>query len=337
MGITITRHMKKHIKGILFALVVLLVASCATSPSQPQPQDEPEPGPKIKVITTIFPTYDWVRQIVGEEHMHRFDVSFLTDSGVDLHSFTPTVSDIAAIKTGDVFIYLGGHSEGWVNDVLRSAPPSLATVNLIAVLEGQVLEGEEYACDPDCDDDHDHGQPHTDEHVWISLKRAQRMCQAIAEVLMQADPDNAQAYQYNLEAYQARLSALDDAYQAVADTAVHKTLVVADRFPFRYMMLDYGLRHYAAFAGCSAETEASFAVIISLANKIDQLGLGAVVVTESANGQLANAVINNTADKNQRVLVMDALQSVTTADIQNGATYLSIMESNLNVLADALN
>jgi len=155
-------------------------------------------------------------------------------------------------------------------------------------------------------------------------------------MLSEVDPGSAQAYKANYEAYTKQLSALDAEYQAAVASAPTTALVFADRFPFYYLMDDYGLTHYAAFDGCSAETEASFATIISLANRVDQLGLSSIMVTESSNQSIAKTVINETKEKNHQILVLDAMQSVTSADVRDGATYLSIMQSNLAVLKEAL-
>jgi zinc transport system substrate-binding protein len=293
-------------------------------------------GDRISIVTTIFPSYDWVRQIIGDENTGNFDLTFLINSGVDLHSFDPSVSDIAQIKKSDIFIYVGGHSDSWVNDALKDANPDIVTLNLVEIL-GDLLELGEFGCDPDCDDEHDHGELHADEHVWLSLRHARLICNAIADMLTEIDPDNAQAYQENFEAYAARLSALDIEYQSAVDSANVKALVLADRFPFRHMINDYGLTHYAAFAGCSAASEASFNTIISLAAMVNRLGLNAVIVTESSDQSIARTLIDNTESKNQRILVLDSLQSVTLADVRNGVTYFSIMEDNLAVLKEALN
>jgi zinc transport system substrate-binding protein len=155
-------------------------------------------------------------------------------------------------------------------------------------------------------------------------------------MLLEIDPENAQTYRDNADAYIARLSALDAEFQAAVDEANVMTLVFADRFPFQYMMDDYGLSYYAAFRGCSAESEASFITIISLANRINQLGLNIVMVTESSDQSIARTVIDNTDAKNQRILVMNAAHSVTVAEAGTGVTYLSIMQSNLAVLKEAM-
>jgi zinc transport system substrate-binding protein len=175
-----------------------------------------------------------------------------------------------------------------------------------------------------------------DEHVWLSLKNAQAFCTVITDALSSLDADHAAAYKSNLTSYNEKLSALDAEYQAAADAAPVKTLLFGDRFPFRYLVDDYGLAYHAAFPGCSAETEASFETIVFLADKVGELDLKTVIVLESSDQSIANTIIDNTAGKNQQILVLDSMQSVTESDVQNGATYLSIMESNLNVLKEAL-
>jgi len=321
-------------KRLILIILALLVPAALFSGCSGGVQGQ---GGRISIVTTIFPQYDWVRQIIGEENADKFDLTFLINNRVDLHSYNPSVQDIARIKTSDVFIYVGGHSDNWVNDVLRDANPDIIVINLVDIIGDLDLiiydDHDHDECDEEHDDDEDY---HADEHVWLSLRHAKLICAALAGMLSEIDPDSAQAYQNNLEAYAAKLAALDAEYQAAAAAANVTALVFADRFPFRYLMDDYGLAHYAAFQGCSAETEASFVTVVSLANRINQLGLSAVMVTESSDQSIARTVINNTDGKNQNILVLDALQSVTSADAENGATYLSIMESNLNILKEAL-
>jgi zinc transport system substrate-binding protein len=298
---------------------------------------------RISIVATIFPQYDWVRQIIGEENTDRFELTFLLNNRIDLHSYNPTVQDITKIKTSNVFIYVGGHSDAWTKDVLAEAASDIVVINLLETLGDSVIL-DEHGCGADCEEDHDHvyvgadGHDglYADEHFWVSLRRVKIICAALADVLAEIDPDNAQSYKNNLEAYTAKLAALDAEYQAVADAAAVNTLVFADRFPFRYMMNDYGLDHYAAFQGCSAESEVSFVTIISLANRINRLGLNTVMVTETSDQSIAQTVIANTETKNQRILVLDSLKSVTSADDRNGVTYLSVMQNNLEVLREAL-
>ena len=176
----------------------------------------------------------------------------------------------------------------------------------------------------------------TDEHVWLSLKNAKTLVGAISNALQEFDPDNKDTYATNAAAYIEKLSALDGAYQSAVDGAAHKTVLFGDRFPFRYLVDDYGLRYYAAFAGCSAETEASFETVSFLAKKVDELGLPCVLTIEGAQHRIAETIVQNTAGKKQKVLTMDSMQSTTSKDVANGATYLSVMEKNLSVLKEAL-
>jgi len=298
----------------------------------------PENG-RIGVVCTVFPQYDWVRRILGDR-VDSMDLTLLLKSRIDLHSYQPSVDDIAKISVCDLFIYVGGESDGWVGDALKdTANKNMVVINLLDTLgnmvrEEEILEGMEDE-EPEADEA-DGGGIGYDEHVWLSLRNAQVLCTAIANVLASLDADNAGEYQSNLAAYIAKLQALDEEYKKAVNAAPVRTLLFGDRFPFRYMMDDYGLTPYAAFSGCSAETEASFDTIVFLARKVDELGLNTVMVTESADQSIARTIIANTKDKNQQILVLDAMQSVTLSDVRNGTTYLSIMESNLDVLKEAL-
>ena len=379
----------KRMLSIIFvcSLLLTLVAGCAqdevvTEPTAaPAPTEalaEPDPeselaaeGESLNIVSTIFPQYDWVREILGDK-AENMDLTLLISTAVDLHSFQPSVSDIVAMSTADLFIYVGGASDDWVEDVLRhSTNPDMITIDLMEVLgDGakldEIIEGmqhdrddceldDEDDCDDDShdhghsrdhdhddddhDDDHDHSHDHHDEfdeHVWLSLRNAVIFCHAIAEALSTLDPVNADVYAANLAAYTEKLMALDAEYTAALQNLENRTLLFADRFPFRYLVDDYDLSYYAAFTGCSAETEASFSTIIFLAGKVDELGLDVVMVTESGNRAIAETVISNTESGDQRILELDSMQSVTAIDVQNGVTFLSIMESNLNVLREAL-
>ena len=182
----------------------------------------------------------------------------------------------------------------------------------------------------------EHEEKEYDEHVWLSLKNAETLVGAISNALQELDPDNKDAYAANSDAYVKKLSALDADYQAAVDGAAYKTVLFGDRFPFRYLVDDYGLSYYAAFAGCSAESEASFETISFLAKKVDELNLPCVLTIEGTQHKIAETIVQNTAEKNQKVLVMDSMQSTTSKDVKNGTTYLSVMEKNLSVLKEAL-
>lgn len=331
--------MKKIITLMLVAvLAVCALSGCGTSKSGEDTKDK-----KIKIVTTIFPEYDWVMQILGDK-ADKADVTMLLDKGVDLHSYQPSTADIAKISEADVFIYVGGESDEWVEDVLKEAKnKKLKVINLMDVMgdkakEEEVKEGmqpeEEEA--EEAKDGKEEEEVEYDEHVWLSLKNAKIFTKKIADVLSEVDKDNAKTYQANYESYAKKLDDLDKKYAEAVASAKNKTLVFGDRFPFRYLVNDYGLDYYAAFVGCSAESEASFETVTFLAKKIDELGLNNVLTIEGKNHKIAKTVVDNTKNKDQKVLTMDSMQSTTAKDVKDGATYLGIMEKNLEVLKEAL-
>ena len=311
----------KKITAIILAF--LLIAGTLTGCSKTSSDK------KISVICTIFPQYDWVRQILGD-NADNFDLTFLLDNRIDLHNYQPSVADFAKISTCDLFIYVGGVSDAWADDALNDVKnKDMVTLNLLEILgdTAKIEEAVEGMEDEDEEDEEEY-----DEHVWLSLKNAQFFCAAIAGILSDLDPQNADKYSNNLTAYNGKLAALDAQYRATVDAASYKTLLFADRFPFRYLADDYGLDYYAAFAGCSAETEASFATVVFLAKKMDELQLPCVMVTESSDQSIARTVIQNTAAQNYKICILDAIQSVSAESVRNGVTYLSIMEKNLESL-----
>ena len=331
--------MKKIITLMLVAVfAVCALSGCGTSKSGEDTKDK-----KIKIVTTIFPEYDWVMQILGDK-ADKADVTMLLDKGVDLHSYQPSTADIAKISEADVFIYVGGESDEWVEDVLKEAKnKKLKVINLMDVMgdkakEEEVKEGmqpeEEEA--EEAKDGKEEEEVEYDEHVWLSLKNAKIFTKKIADVLSEVDKDDAKTYQANYESYAKKLDDLDKKYADAVASAKNKTLVFGDRFPFRYLVNDYGLDYYAAFVGCSAESEASFETVTFLAKKIDELGLSNVLTIEGKNHKIAKTVVDNTKNKDQKVLTMDSMQSTTSKDVKDGATYLGIMEKNLEVLKEAL-
>ena len=512
----------KKILSVLLALVLMttaLFSGAALAENK-----------KLSIVTTIFPIYDWVREIVkGNDNV---EITMLLDNGTDLHSYQPTAADILKVSTADLFIYVGGESDEWVEDVLTTAAnPNLAAINLVeamgdAIKAEEIVEGMEHeheheegeeeheheheeielediqdrplsdfagewkslhplllageldafcehkaeededesatketyftkyaanwACDavtmkitgdtisftdangktvtgsytyagytPILAEDgdvksvryqytsntagapkyvqfndhgyqvsgaehfhvyfgndsfdalltaasnpyfvaadlttagilqqlmghnheghehhHDHEEEETDEHVWLSLRNAQALCKVIAEELSKIDPANSAKYQSNLVAYSAQLIALDKAYTEMVNAAKYKTVLFGDRFPFRYLADDYGLTYFAAFSGCSAESEASFQTIVFLAQKVDELNLPAVMTIEHPKTRIAETVVATTQVKNAKILSMDSMQSVTAQDVKAGVTYLATMENNLAVLKEALN
>ena len=299
---------------------------------------------KLSIVTTIFPEYDWVRNIVGDREKD-VDLTMLIDNGVDLHSYQPSTDDIVKISKCDIFIYVGGESDKWVDDALKQAAnKEMIVIDLLDVLGDKVKteehkEGMEHDHDDHDESEHDHeheDEEEKDEHVWLSLKNASTLCGHICDKICEKDSAGKETYKSNTKAYIEKLEKLDKQYKEAVDAAGNKTLVFADRFPFRYLTDDYGLDYFAAFAGCSAESEASFETVVFLAKKIDELGLKSIVQIEGSKGDIAKTVKDNTKSKDQQILTLDSLQSVTKKDVDGGLTYLGEMEKNLGVIKDAL-
>ena len=324
---------------------------------------------KISIVCTTFPQYDWVKNILGEE-AERFNVTLLLDNGVDMHSYQPAVKDIATAGSSDLFIYVGGESDTWVEDALKEAKnKDLKAINLMETLgnsvkEEEVVEGmqEERESlghsheksskekqEQTQKESHENSQeingqkeaadeePEYDEHIWLSIRNAEIMVKNIEKAIEQLDSDNAKVYQTNAENYIKKLDTLDKQSANTIQNAKYKAILFGDRFPFRYMADDYDLKYYAAFAGCSAETMAGFETVTFLAKKADELRLPVILTIENSDGRIAEAVKSNTTKKNQKILAMNSLQSVTKEQIADGITYLQVMQENLSVLSEALN
>ena len=341
--------MKKHM-SVLAVLMASAVCFTACKTNTKKSDDK-----KLSIVTTIFPEYDWVMNILGDKK-DSADVTMLLDNGVDLHSYQPTADDIVKIKSCDMFIYVGGESDEWVEDVLETAEnKDMVVVNLLEELGGMVkeeeliegMQDEEHDHEHDEHDDHedeDHehehhheeGEAEYDEHVWLSLKNASILVDKISQKLQKIDSANAETYEKNGKAYIEKLNALDKQYEAAVSEGSIKTLLFGDRFPFRYMVDDYGLTYYAAFIGCSAETEASFETIAFLSEKTDELNLHTILTIEGSDQKIAKTIVENTSSKDQKILVLDSMQSVTSKDVKDGASYFSVMEKNLEVLKEAL-
>jgi len=324
---------------------------------------------KISIVCTTFPQYDWVKNILGEE-AERFNVTLLLDNGVDMHSYQPAVKDIATAGSSDLFIYVGGESDTWVEDALKEAKnKDLKAINLMETLgnsvkEEEVVEGMQEEREslghshekPSKEkqeqtqkESHENSQeingqkeaadeePEYDEHIWLSIRNAEIMVKNIEKAIEQLDSDNAKVYQTNVENYIKKLDTLDKQYANTIQNAKYKAILFGDRFPFRYMADDYDLKYYAAFAGCSAETMAGFETVTFLAKKADELRLPVILTIENSDGRIAEAVKSNTTKKNQKILAMNSLQSVTKEQLADGITYLQVMQENLSVLSEALN
>ena len=329
--------MIKKITSILIAMVLMFTGVGVWSATVVRAESSSSgSGNKLKIVATIFPEYDWTREILGD-HLKDVDLTLLLDNGTDLHSFQPAVKDIMKVSSCDLLIYVGGESDQWIEDALKSAAnPDMKTINLMETLKDFIKEEETVEGMQEKHHSHEEDEKEYDEHVWTSLRNASVAAEVIADTLAELDPENSDIYKENLRSYQGELSSLDNEYQKTVDQSTHKTLLFADRFPFRYLVDDYGISYYAAFSGCSAESEASFKTITFLAEKVDELGLKEVFTIEKSDDRIAETVIENTRDKDQKVAVLNSMQSITSEEIADGTTYLSIMEDNLKVLKTAL-
>ena len=324
--------MKKYISLVLvLAMALTCMTACGRQPVEKSDKNE------LRIVTTIFPIYSWVKGVLGDNPSNA-EVTMLLDKGVDLHSYQPTAEDIRKVAGCDMFLYVGGESDEWVEDVLKEASnKDMVVINLMDIIgdaakEEEVKEGMQ----AEEEKEEESGEAEYDEHVWLSLRKASALVNAIEKKLEGLDKANAETYQANADAYSQKLTALDQEYRKAVKNARVKTLLFGDRFPFRYLVDDYGLDYYAAFVGCSAETEASFETITFLARKVDELGLSSVLTIEGKDHSIAETIVRNTQKKNQKVLTMDSMQSTTGKDVEEGAEYIRIMEDNLNVLKKAL-
>lgn len=358
--------MKKYIGiGLSILVAIMMVLGCAKKESTGSSEAESgssvtesssvaesksEETKKLNIVTTIFPAYDWVKQIVGDNK--NVEISFLIDKGVDLHSYQASAADIAKITDSDLFVYVGGDSDGWAEDIIKENP-NLKYINMVdsigeAALAEELVEGmqdeeehdhegEEHANEEDEhaheEGEHEDGEEEIDEHVWLSIKNAETIVSAIEAKLAEIDPDNKAEYEKNANDYLAKLDELDKEYKDTLSSIQNKTIIVGDRFPFRYLVNEYGIKYYAAFKGCDAGSEASFETVKFLANKMDELNMSDIFIIDGSKGDLAKTIVDNTKDKNAKVLVLDSMQSTKSSD---NASYLDIMKKNLEVLKEVL-
>ena len=306
----------------LLCTTILLIGGCSSQGS--------ENKKKKTVVTTIFPLYDWARNIMGDSD--DVELILLMSSGSDLHNYQPSVNDIIKVTDCDLFVYIGGESDEWAEDIIeereKAGKKNLDLIDELSefIREEELAEGMQGEAE----------EGEYDEHIWLSLRIAQKACDLIRRDLSEIDKSNGSKYQQNCSEYVEMLGKLDESYVATVNESYGNVLLFADRFPFRYLVEDYGLTYYAAFKGCSAESEASFETIRFLAEKADENGLEYILILENNNGKIARTIIESTIKKDQEILTIDSMQSVTGSDAANGASYLHIMQKNLEVLGKAL-
>lgn len=331
----------KRLFAIITSVVLLLSLFAACSPKKGEESAPPsdsksstplQQGKELSVVCSIFPQYDFCREIMGKDA----SIELLLKTKVDMHNYKPSAEDILKIKNCDLFIDIGGESDEWAKDVISSAENKklsvLSLIDLVEAKEEETLEGmekEEHTHGED-EEEHEHEK---DEHVWTSLKNAEKIVRAIADKLCSLDKINAEKYQKNAKAYIEKLSTLEKQYAEVVKNAKRSTLVFADRFPFRYLADDYSLECFAAFSGCSAETQASFETIAFLSEKVKEKELPYVLVIDGSDGSVAETVA---AQSGAKIRTLDSCQSVSDDEIKNGKSYLSIMTNNLEVLKEVL-
>ena len=348
--------MKKIAAFAMFILAAALTLVACNAESN----EKTSAPKKISIVATIYPQYDWLKNILGDR-LDAVNLKLLIKNGTDLHSYKPSAQDIASIASADMVVYVGGESDEWIEKALKATPKEgRVQVNLMEALgdrvkEEEIVEGmqaeDEHEHDKvgehaeptaaEAHEDHDHHEhaeeAENDEHVWLSLKNAEILVKKIAEAVANVDTAHATEYHMNAALYVAKISALDAQYQASVDSAAHKTILFGDRFPFRYLVDDYGIKYFAAFVGCSAESEASFETVAFLAGKMDSLALPAIFTIDGSNGKIARAILDaSKKSKEAQVLTLNSMQSVTDAQMQSGVDYLSIMQENLEVLKKAL-
>ena len=326
---------------VLAAAAVLIFCGCS-------PADNGTEG--MTILTADFAEYDWVREILGD-NPSGIRLERLNESGQDMHSYQPSVKDMVKISDCSLLIYAGGESEFWIDEAAESSDKSPESIlSLMKVLAhdpelSERYEGTAGAHDhehehhhEEGEDEHDHFEEY-DEHMWLSLKAAPVFIEKITEAICALDPVNSTYYEKNSRNYREKIKDLDDEYEKVAEAAREKGdafILVADRFPFVYLTEDYRLSHMAAFPGCSAETEASFATILELSDAIDIHRPGGVLVLKKSDTALAQTVIKNSSLKELPVLRLDDMQSVTADDVEAGCSFLSVMAENLTALETAL-
>ena len=324
--------MMKRLFAVLLALTLAVsLVGCGS-------RQKAEDG-KLQVVCSVFPYYDFARQIGGDN----VDVTLLVAAGKETHSFEPTPLDVITLSEADVFLYNGGESEAWVDDILSAAGENIAvTLPLmpqVSALAEEWSEGMEGSHDDHGHDDHDHDHDHDgddieyDEHVWTSPILAKALCQAICDALCQADPAHQENYQARLTDYLAQLDELDEAFREVVDSGHRRLLVFGDRFPLLYFCKEYDLDYRAAFHGCASDTEPSLATLKYLIDKVEDEDIPVVYTIELSSQKVAQAIAETTG---VRVLTFQSCQTVSRRDMEAGATYLSLMERNVEALKEGL-
>ena len=310
---------KRPLKSILSLLLVICLTAlplCACSNSHTD---------GISVVTTMFAAYDFARQIAGDNA----NVHMLVSPGADIHSYDPSPKDMLAVSKCDVFIYIGGESDAWVDEILSAAEnPDMTVIKLVDYTEGLICSDHSH---DHGNDDHDHGE--YDEHVWTNPKNASLACDAIASALCRIDGDNTDEYTSNLNSYKTELAELDAEFRAIVSGGARKELVFGDRFPFIYFTEAYGLEYSAAFPGCADDTEPSAATIAALINKVNSENIPVVIYLSLSTGNIAQTICESTGAVKMQ---FNTCANISKDDFDTGVTYIELMRKNAQVLREAL-
>lgn len=314
----------KRFTRITALLTAAATALCLCSCTSQNDTDNRDSG-KLKIISTVFPPYDLAKQIAGDNA----DISILLPPGSESHTYEPTAKEILEIQNCDIFLYIGGENEQWAEKIISSnKSDSVKTVKLIdcvKTLEEADLHEEEH---------HEEHSHEADEHIWTSPKNEQLMLTAVYDAICEADPENKAVYTKNKDSYNEQLSELDKAYKEAIDNAKNKTIIIADKFPFRYLAEEYGLDCYAAFSSCSDESEPSAAAMTSLISKIKELKIPIVYYLEFSSTKVADTLCSETGASS---LMLHSCHNVSKEDLEKGISYVDLMKQNLENLKTALN
>lgn len=340
----------------LLSLLLIAAAGCTADTANTHNTNENIADDAPYILCSGFSEYDWTRNILGD-NPGGIRLELLNQSGSDMHSYQPSVSDMVKLADCDLLIYTGGLSEFWIDKAAQSSISSQASeaggrlLSLMTYFEEKPMlftdysqaahehSHREHGQDKSGHNEHSEDEHEFDEHLWLSLKSAKVFCTEIANAVSELDPDNSEYYSKALVAYTNKLAELDKAFETAVAAAETDVLIFADRFPFTYLLQDYGLHCHAAFDGCSAETEASFETVIELASELNSDGLKHIVVLKnSPSGEkLARTIIAAAERSDVKISALDSLQAFSTKELSEGYTYISAMKKNLEVLSECLN